>query len=131
MDTDVIKDWVVVVVDDELHNLGVAQKVLTYNGAEVHTARDGVEGLALVEQVRPTFILLDLSMPNMDGWEMHNRLRYNPQTREIPVIALTAHAMHGDREKVIEAGFDGYISKPFRIDSFLDEIFRFLSSARS
>ncbi|MCU0514435.1 MAG: response regulator [Anaerolineae bacterium] len=117
-----ISEWVVLIVDDEPDNVGVAQKVLRYNGAEVHIARNGVEGLAMLEAVRPTFILLDLSMPEMDGWEMFERIRSLPTLQQLPVIALTAHAMSGDREKVLNAGFNGYISKPFRIASFVEDI---------
>lgn len=128
-----MKDWIVLIVDDELDNLNVARKVLSFNDAQVFDARNGREGLAALADISPTFILLDLSMPEMDGWEMFRILREQPETQGIPVIALTAHAMAGDREKVLEAGFNGYIAKPFRIDSFLEEIHRCLdefSSAR-
>lgn len=122
-----IQNWNVLIVDDEPDNVGVAQKILRYNGAEVHIAGNGLEGLALLENITPTFILLDLSMPEMDGWEMFSRLRALTRLRTIPVIALTAHAMSGDKEKVLNAGFNGYISKPFRIASFLEDIHKCLS----
>jgi two-component system, cell cycle response regulator DivK len=122
-----IQDWNVLIVDDEPDNVGVAQKILRYNGAEVHIAGNGIEGLALLENITPTFILLDLSMPEMDGWEMFSRLRTRAHLQKIPVIALTAHAMSGDKEKVLSAGFNGYISKPFRIASFLEDIQKCLS----
>lgn len=121
-----IQDWTVLIVDDELDNLNVARKVLNYNGAQVYVARNGVEGLAMLADLKPTFVLLDLSMPEMDGWEMFRHMRLQPELSQTPVIALTAHVMSGDREKVIDAGFNGYIAKPFRIDSFLDEIHRCL-----
>jgi len=117
-----IKDWTVLIVDDEPDNLGVAQKVLLFNGADVHIARNGLEGLTILNDITPTFILLDLSMPEMDGWEMFEKVRTMPNLLTVPVIALTAHAMAGDKERVLEAGFDGYISKPFRINTLLDEI---------
>jgi CheY-like chemotaxis protein len=122
-----IKDWTVLVVDDEADNLGVAQKVLTYGGAAVHIARNGIEGLSVLESIRPTFILLDLSMPEMDGWEMFRKVRSKENLASVPVIALTAHAMSGDKERVLEAGFDGYIAKPFRINSFMEDILACLS----
>jgi CheY-like chemotaxis protein len=128
-----VAGWTVLIVDDEPDNLAVAQKVLTFGGAEVHTARNGVEGLQALGLLRPSFILLDLSMPEMDGWEMLSRLRANPDTQHIPVVALTAHAMAGDRDRVMEAGFDGYIAKPFRLSTFMSEIlrcFRELAHAR-
>ena len=117
-----MNQWTVLIVDDEPDNLGVAQKVLSFNGADVHIARNGLEGLAVLERLKPTFILLDLSMPEMDGWEMFSKARSIESLNSVPIIALTAHAMAGDRERVFEAGFDGYIPKPFRIDSFLEEI---------
>lgn len=116
------KDWTALIVDDEPDNVGVARKVLNYGGATVYVARNGVEGLALLEDVRPTFVLLDLSMPEMDGWEMFRIMKSNDAFASIPVIALTAHAMAGDKEKVMEKGFNGYIAKPFRINSFMEEI---------
>ncbi|XWX05180.1 response regulator [Aggregatilineales bacterium SYSU G02658] len=116
------KDWTALIVDDEPDNVGVARKVLNYGGAKVYVARNGLEGLALLEDVRPTFVLLDLSMPEMDGWEMFRLMKADDSLASIPVIALTAHAMAGDKEKVIETGFNGYIAKPFRISSFMDEI---------
>ncbi len=117
-----IKDWIVLIVDDEPDNLGVAQKVLLYNGADVHIARNGLEGLTILNEITPTFILLDLSMPEMDGWEMFEKVRSIPHLLTVPVIALTAHAMAGDKERVMEAGFDGYIPKPFRINTLLEDI---------
>lgn len=117
-----MKDWTVLIVDDEPDNLGVAQKVLAFGGADVHIARNGIEGLSVLEKVKPTFVLLDLSMPEMDGWEMFKRTRKNPQFADVPIIALTAHAMAGDKEKVMDSGFDGYIAKPFRINTLIDDI---------
>lgn len=117
-------NWVVLVVDDEPDNRAIAQKVLTFSGAKVQSAVNGEEGLKVLETALPSFILLDLSMPVMDGWEMFKKVRQNPQTQHIPVIALTAHAMEGDRERVLEAGFDGYIAKPFRLSTFMSEILR-------
>jgi len=119
-----ISSWFVLVVDDEPDNRSIASKVLTYGGAKVYTAANGVEGLSVLEQFIPSFILLDLSMPGMDGWEMCRKVRGNPKTQSIPIIALTAHAMAGDRERVLESGFDGYIAKPFRLSTFMSEILR-------
>lgn len=115
-------DWTVLIVDDEPDNLGVAQKVLSYGGADVHIARNGIEGLRVLQSLKPTFILLDLSMPEMDGWEMFERTRSNEKFSDVPIIALTAHAMAGDKERIAEAGFDGYIPKPFRINSLMEDI---------
>jgi CheY-like chemotaxis protein len=94
----------------------------------VHIAHNGVEGMAILQDVVPTFIMLDLSMPEMDGWEMRDRVRSQPHLQHVPIIALTAHAMAGDRDRVFAAGFNGYISKPFRINSFLEEITQCLAA---
>jgi len=116
------KEWTILIVDDEPDNLGVARKVLQFNGAEVHIARNGLEGLSVLENITPSFVLLDLSMPEMDGWAMFKSIRSKNNFQQMPIIALTAHAMSGDKERVLEAGFDGYIAKPFRIQSLLEEI---------
>ena len=114
--------WTVLIVDDEPDNREIAQTLLSFSGVKVHTAVHGADGLKLLEDISATFILLDLSMPIMDGWEMFKAVRANPKTQNVPVIALTAHAMAGDRERVFEAGFDGYIAKPFRIGNFMPEL---------
>ena len=117
-----VSSWRVLLVDDEIDNLGVAEKVLTFKGATVHATQQSKEALMLVETYQPNLILLDLSMPHIDGWEIHKKLRENPETSSIPVIAVTAHAMAGDEEKVMQAGFDGYIAKPFRIMELVNQI---------
>jgi len=119
-----VAEWTVLIVEDDPHNLGVPEGVLQHYGAQVFTAEDGLEGLKVLADVTPTLILLDLSMPQMDGWEMIKRVRANPKTAHVPVIALTAHAMRGDKERVLAAGFDGYIAKPFLLDTFMCEIVR-------
>lgn len=122
-------EWTVLIVDDEPDNLGVVQKILKLNGAEVHVATTGIEGLLVLNSVSPTFILLDLSMPEMDGWEMISKVRSLDKVSHVPVIALTAHAMIGDKQRVLQAGFDGYIAKPFRIESFMEEIRKCLAQS--
>lgn len=119
-------DWTVLIVDDEPDNLMIPQEVLSFLGAKVYTAENGEQGMELLATIKPTFILLDLSMPKMDGWEMIKRIRAAPETAKTPVIALTAHAMSGDRERVLEIGFNSYISKPFWFEPFLEEIHRCL-----
>jgi len=119
-----VSGWTVLIVDDQPDNLEIARKVLGFGGAKIYTAENGVQGMLILEKLIPSFILLDLSMPVMDGWEMLARVRANLDTQDIPVIALTAHAMAGDRERVMLAGFDGYIAKPFRLSTFMSEILR-------
>ena len=124
-----VSQWIVLIVDDEPDNRTIAETVLTFSGAKVHTASQGAEGLAVLKDITASLVLLDLSMPVMDGWEMLTQIRANATTHNLPVIALTAHAMAGDRERVLEAGFDGYIAKPFRIGTFMADLIHCLEAA--
>lgn len=117
-----ISDWRVLIVDDILDNIAIAKIVLAAKGAEVETAEDGREALETVETFKPNLILSDLSMPEMSGWEMLKHLRQSEETASIPVIALTAHALLGDEGRAMEAGFDGYITKPFSVATLVDDI---------
>jgi CheY-like chemotaxis protein len=105
-------NWDVLVVDDEPDSLEVATRMLKLAGANVFTAENGRSGLEVARQKKPRFILSDLSMPVMDGWQMLEQLKRNPATADIPVIALTAHTMPGDRERTMAAGFHNHIAKP-------------------
>lgn len=122
MITEQVKNWHVLIVDDHTDSREVATFTMQVHGAQVLTAANGIEGLALLQSADVTFVLLDLSMPEMDGWEMVQRLRSNKRTMDIPVIALTAHAMVGDEEKVLAAGFDGYLTKPFSPLTFIQDL---------
>jgi CheY-like chemotaxis protein len=122
------QEWTVLIVEDEPDNLGVPFEILTFHGAAVHTAENGIEGLKKLEEITPTFILLDLSMPQMDGWQMLKEIRANPKTAALPVIALSAHAMQADQDRARAAGFDGYITKPFWLNTFFEEIERCLGT---
>ncbi len=126
-----LSDWHVLIVDDQMDNIQVVQVALSFHGAEVRTAKNGVEGLKILETFTPTLILLDLSMPEMNGWEMLEQLRARPEYKTVPVIALTAHAMGGDKERVLKAGFTGYIPKPFSVVSIFSEIEKILNDAQS
>lgn len=126
-----VAGWTVLIVEDEPHNLGVPEGILQHYGAQVFTAEDGLEGLKVLADITPTLILLDLSMPQMDGWEMIKRVRADPKTANVPVVALTAHAWHRDKERVLAAGFDGYISKPFLLETFMREIKRCVREVES
>ncbi|HEX3051283.1 MAG TPA: response regulator [Aggregatilineaceae bacterium] len=119
--------WTVLIVEDEPDNLGVPETILSFHGTRVLTAENGIEALKILDTEMPTFILLDLSMPQMDGWQTLAAIRSNPRLASIPVIALTAYAMKSDQERALAAGFNGYIVKPFFIVSFWQEIERCLS----
>lgn len=114
--------WKVLIIDDNADNLGVASQLLSFLGAEVHAAQSGSEGLEILENLQPTFILLDLTMPGMDGWDVLKVLRANPKDAGTVVIALTGHAMEGDLELIQAAGFNGYITKPYMMATFLGRI---------
>lgn len=116
--------WFVVLVDDDPDNLTPLSRVLQAAGAEVRMARNGIDGLAAIEDRLPTLVLLDLSMPMMDGWEALRRIRANPRTSDLIVIAITAHAMTLDRIRALNAGFDGYLTKPFRPSEAVDILVR-------
>ncbi|MFN8527574.1 MAG: response regulator [Anaerolineae bacterium] len=114
------------VVDDEDDSLDVARRLLTKAGARVFTAGDGQTALDLIHDVKPDCVLSDLSMPEMDGWTLIHHLNENRPTADIPVIALTAHAMPGDRQRAIEAGFSNYITKPLDARKFIQQLIAIL-----
>jgi len=116
------ESWRALVVDDEPDNLELARDVLALMGADAACARGGEEGLALAASYRPNLVLVDLAMPGLDGWEVQRRLRAQADFNDVPIIALTALAMHHDIARAREAGFDGYITKPFLVKSLLKEI---------
>lgn len=102
----------VLIVDDNPANLKLARVLLAGEGYEVRTAADAEEALAVLARFRPRLILMDLQLPDMDGLELTRRLKADPAGREIIIVALTASAMKGDREKALSAGCDGYVAKP-------------------
>src|SRR5688500_14815382 len=107
----VFAGWTVLLVDDEQDSLEVAEMLLQMAGAAVLTATNGREALEILKTTKPRFILSDISMPEMNGWQMIDLLNQDRSLRDIPVIALTAFAMPGDRERAIEAGFANHITK--------------------
>lgn len=119
---DILQNWRVLVVDDEPDSLDVAQRILCHYGAEVFTAVNGIEALAQVRYLHPNFIISDLSMPGLDGWGLLFELKQDRATMDIPVIALTAHAMNGDRNRGIAAGFHNYMTKPLTPSTFMSDL---------
>ncbi len=120
--------WDVLVVDDEKDNLEVAMRLLKIAGATAIAANNGKDALEKLAQIKPRFILCDLSMPEVDGWEFLYRTRQNAETAKIPVIAFTAHAMPGDRERVLNAGFLNYIAKPLDPPRFIHQLIAMLAT---
>src|SRR5262245_30575416 len=123
---DVLKNWHVLVIDDEPDSLEVASRILRYYGAAVSVASNGQEGLAALQVARPSLVISDLSMPGLDGWGLIDALKRERPTMDIPVIALTAHAMQGDRERALGAGFHNYLTKPLTPATFLKDLLRLL-----
>ncbi len=123
---DILQGWEVVVIDDEPDSLEVASRILRFYGANVYTASNGKEGLELIRHHRPKFVISDLSMPVMDGWEMLFEIQQDRHIAQIPIIALTAHAMVGDRTRAIEAGFYNYLTKPLTPSTFMGDLLRLL-----
>jgi two-component system, cell cycle response regulator DivK len=116
----------VLLVEDDVANRGLASRILTTCGYPHEIAVDGQDALDKAAQRKPDLILMDLSMPGMDGWEATRRLRANPDNASIRILALTAHAMRGDREKAIEAGCDDVLTKPYRPAELIEAMKRVL-----
>src|SRR6266699_863150 len=108
----------ILIVDDTPMNLKLTSVLLSGDGYQVHTACDAEHALELLKGLRPHLILMDVQMPGMDGLELTRVLKRNPDTRAIPVVALTAYVMRGDEERTREAGCDGYITKPIDTRTF-------------
>ncbi len=117
----------ILLVEDNEMNRDMLGRRLQRRGFDLLVAVDGAEGVAMAQADAPDLILMDMSLPVMDGWEATRRLKAAPETRSIPVIALTAHAVSGDREKAIEAGCDDYDTKPVDLDRLLLKIGALLS----
>jgi two-component system, cell cycle response regulator DivK len=109
-------------VEDNEDNVYMLVRRLERQGFEVLVAADGAQGLAIAQSEHPDLIVMDLNMPVLDGWEAARRLKGAPETEAIPIIALSAHAMSGDRERALEAGCDDYDTKPVRIASLMAKI---------
>jgi two-component system cell cycle response regulator DivK len=112
----------ILLVEDNEMNRDMLSRRLQRRGYEVVIAVDGGQGLEMAQSETPDLILMDMSLPVVDGWEATRRLKAAPETSGIPIIALTAHAMSGDREKALEAGCDDYDTKPTELDRLLEKI---------
>ena len=117
----------ILVVDDNPTNLKLASNVLESGGYRIEKAANAEEALALIERCPPALILMDVALPGMDGLMLTRQLKADPSTRHIRIIALTAFAMKGDDQKALEAGCDGYISKPINTRTLSGQITEVLS----
>jgi two-component system, cell cycle response regulator DivK len=120
----------VLLVEDNEMNRDMLSRRLIRRGFQVLFAMDGQQGIDLARSERPDVILMDMSLPIVDGWEASRRLKADDATRSVPVIGLTAHAMSGDREKAIEAGCDDYDTKPVELERLIGKIERLLGTAK-
>jgi two-component system, cell cycle response regulator DivK len=120
----------ILLVEDNEMNRDMLSRRLIRKGFEVVMAIDGEQAVALAQRERPDLILMDMSLPVIDGWEATQRVKSDSATAGIPIIALTAHAMSGDREKAINAGCDDYDTKPIEMPRLLEKIDALLRRAR-
>src|SRR5580704_11289855 len=120
----------ILLVEDNEMNRDMLSRRLIRNGYEVVIAIDGQQGVDMALSQRPDIILMDMSLPVIDGWEATRRVKSDDATRGVPVIGLTAHAMSGDRERAIEAGCDDYDTKPVELDRLIGKIERLLGNAK-
>ena len=118
----------ILIVEDNEMNRDMLSRRLGRKGYDVLIATDGAEGVAIAAEIKPDIILMDMSLPVLDGWEATRQLKADPATQAIPIIALTAHAMASDREQALAAGCDDYDTKPIEFARLLEKISRFLIS---
>jgi CheY-like chemotaxis protein len=116
----------ILIIEDNEQNLYLETFILQKNGHEIVQARNGEKGISLALETAPDLILLDIQLPEMDGYTVAERIRKNPGISNIPIIAVTSYAMTGDRERILEAGCTSYIEKPINPDTFHSEIIQFL-----
>ena len=116
----------VLVVEDNRDNMTLIVDVLESLDYDVIQAKDGEQGIELARSENPDLILMDLSLPKIDGWEATRTIKAQDELKQIPVIALTAHAMVGDRERALEAGCDDYMTKPINIQTLAMKLTKFL-----
>jgi len=117
-------------VEDDAANRTLVRRVLTAEGHAIAEAGNAQEALEMLNKQTPDLILMDINMPEVDGFTLTERIKANPKWRQVPVIALTANVMKGDRERVLQAGCDGYIQKPIDVDALPRQIASFLRTSR-
>jgi CheY-like chemotaxis protein len=131
MATEAAKKPLVLVVDDFADNREMYSEYLTYSGYDVIEAKNGKEALEAAQARSPDIIIMDLSLPIMDGWEATRRLKADDRTRKIPVVALTGHALAGHSQGAREAGCDSFLAKPCLPDQLVAEIKRMLETGKA
>ena len=117
----------ILIVDDNEMNLKLLRWLLEKHGYAVHTACDAQTARTAIRALHPKLVLMDIQLPDVDGLQLTREFKADPQLREIPVVAVTSYAMKGDRQRSLDAGCDGYITKPIDIRQFPDQIARALA----
>jgi len=112
----------ILVIEDNEQNMYLVTFILEKRGYQVIQAWDGREGIELARQVKPALVLLDIQLPEMDGYAVARELRSNPAFDDVPIVAVTSYAMVGDRERILAAGCQGYIEKPINPDTFMAQV---------
>jgi len=123
-----MKQEKILIVEDNEQNLYLTTFLLEKQEVKVIQARNGQQGLEMAASEQPDLILLDIQLPVMDGYEVAKRLRESPETRLIPIVAVTSYAMAGDKEAILTAGCEGYIEKPIDPDTFVEQVKGFLKN---
>jgi len=114
-------------VEDNIDNRTLVRRILLSEDYSLIEATNGAEALQVLENTKPDLILMDINMPDMDGYTLTAKIKSKPGFERVPILALTANVMRGDKEKTLEAGCDGYIQKPLDIDQLIKEVERFLA----
>lgn len=120
------KDWRILVVEDEYDSIQLVSKILQHSGIAVEVVHNGVECLEVLKRHLPTLIIMDLALPVMDGWETLQHIRNNPETRHLPVVAITAYHSVNLEEDAYKAGFDAYMPKPLETQAFVKRLERII-----
>jgi len=121
----------ILIVEDNIDNYELVRFLLQRSGYEVLWAHSGREAIDMLKKERPDLILMDLSLPEMDGWTATELIKSDPETKHIPIIALTAHTLPGDRKRALDVGCDGYLSKPMNIELFNETVQETLANVKT
>jgi two-component system, cell cycle response regulator DivK len=124
-----LEDKVVLHVEDNPENRMLVRRILQAYGYIVHEAENATQTLELLKKIKPGLILMDINIPEMDGYALTDKIKSMPGMEVMPVVAITANVMKGDREKSLQAGCDGYIQKPIDVDTFVDQVEKYYFKA--
>jgi len=118
----------ILLIEDNEQNLYLATFLLEQNGFKVVPARSGPEGIDLAGRIQPALIILDIQLPQKDGYAVARELKQNPALKDVPIVAVTSYVMLGDRKRALDAGCNGYIEKPINPDTFISQIEKYLKA---